>query len=199
MNASIDTSAVAKCIARNGKALAGCGNGCGCDGCTAVGMKAGENAMWDPGKPRASMPANYTPYASRERDMRCMVPIASGLTTIAAGATVAVPVEPSRGCAEGYYIKVKLVDNANPQNEQRGLIGRVFVGTDCVKDCRIEGILTDFLDSDDCLGCTFRLDFGRNNDNEDVRMEITNLNAAGSVRAQIVVWGFCSSGGRCTT
>lgn len=204
MSAQLDMKALATKLraAQDEIAVAGCGNGCGCAGCSPPGMSISRERGWVPSRPDAMSPdgSGYKPYQSRERDRQCMVPIASALTTVTAGAANAqqVTIQPSRGCATGYYVKVKAVDAQNPQNDQRVLVGRVFIGTDCVQDCRIEGLLSDFLDSDDCLGCPLKVAFGRQNDNEEIRIEITNINAAGDIQVQIVVWGFCENGGRCT-
>lgn len=186
-------------------AVAGCGGNCGgaCNTCApvpAANVVRERAPMFDvspidangalAGSGPSGLPA--TPYADPMVDLRCMSMVI-GEAVIAGGATTDVIVQPTKGCYEGFYIDVLAVDDANPQSTQRVLLGRAFVG-DCPNDCRNIDAFSDFMSAQNtgcCAGRPFRTSFGRDANGENLHIEVTNPNGAGSVRVQIMVRGYC--------
>lgn len=185
------------------KLAAVAGSGCGCNGtggcstCAPPGLQVRKREpLMALVEAADSLAADFTapvkPYADVQADARCMVPVV-GEATIAGGATTDVIVQPSKGCFEGFYIDIFAVDAANPQSPQRVRVHRMFV-SDCPQDCRTISMFSDFFSSQNtgcCLGKALRASFGREPNAENLHVEITNPNAAGSVLVQVVVWGYC--------
>lgn len=183
-------------------AVAGCGGNCGgaCNTCATAPMSATVangspmNASVQPGAFTGNGPSGLpaTPYADPMVDLRCMTPVA-GEAVIAGGATTDIVVQPTKGCFEGFYIDILATDDANPQSTQRVLVGRAYVG-DCPNDCRAIDIYSDFMSAQNtgcCAGRPFRTSFGREPNGENLHVEVTNPNGAGSVHVQVIVRGYC--------
>lgn len=132
------------------------------------------------------------PYWDMVRDAMYMT-IVAGEATIAGGATTDVVVQPTQGWFDGFYVEIYAVDAANPQTRQRVRVGRFFVG-DCPGDCRTISIFSDVFEANQacCNGRPLRARFSRANDGNDLRVAITNPNAAGNVLVQVLVRGYCN-------
>jgi hypothetical protein len=132
------------------------------------------------------------PYWDMVRDAMYMT-IVAGEATIAGGATTEVVIQPTQGWFDGFYVEIYAVDAANPQTRQRVRVGRFFVG-DCPGDCRTISIFSDVFEANQacCNGRPLRARFSRAADGNDLRVEITNPNAAGNVIAQVLVRGYCN-------
>lgn len=134
------------------------------------------------------------PYQDMVRDAMYMT-IVAGEATIAGGATTEVVIQPTQGWFDGFYVEIYSVDAANPQTRQRVRVGRFFVG-DCPGDCRTIAVFSDVFEANQacCNGRPLRARFSRAADGNDLRVEITNPNAAGSVITQVLVRGYCNRG-----
>lgn len=203
-------------------AIAGCGGaGCGGSGgactCQAPGTgtfppgaamrayqcvprvgEAGSGAYGLKSQPLGSEGQAYVPavapYEDEKADARNMT-LVVGEATIAAGVSTTINVQPTMGKFAMYYAFVLAVDTANPQSQQRVGVGQFSVG-DCPGDCRTIDVFSDVFEPNDncCNGRPLRADFGRTNNGEQLSVAITNLNAAGSVTAQVIARGFCHRG-----
>lgn len=146
------------------------------------------------GCPDGAVQPPVIPYLDMVRDAMYMTLVA-GEATIAGGATTEVVIQPTQGVFDGFYAEIYAVDAANPQTRQRVRVGRFFVG-DCPGDCRTISVFSDVFEANQacCNGRPLRARFSRAADGNDLRVEITNPNAAGSVIAQVLVRGYCNRG-----
>lgn len=176
-------------------AIGGCGDSscCQCSRPRPMLPTGADDPSWIAGvTPRRRMPGCGT------------FPLVSELTTVPGGTVVPITIEPSKGCFRARFLRVFAIDLANPQSLQRFSLNRFFVGPDCPQDCRIEGMLSDFLQSDECLGCPIGdpeegVVFGLASAREELNVEVTNLNGGGSIQVQVGVWGECLPGYTCIT
>ena len=155
---------------------------------------------------RRVMPSGWRPPPELLRDDRlmrlalargCVSEIYSERTTIAAGATVQVNVEPSHGCFITLSRKIVAVSGVDPQLRQRVAVAREFAG-DCPISCQNEAAFSDFMDTDDCKWCIMRqVPIGMTPDNEQYHVDVTNLGAAGDIIVQVGVRGICYNGTGC--
>ena len=134
------------------------------------------------------------PYMDPQADAKNMT-LVVGEATIAAGATTEVQIQPTQGNFDGFYVEIYAVDAANPQSRQRVRVGRFSVG-DCPGDCRTITVFSDVFEANQacCNGRPLRSSFGRVNNGDELRVDINNPNAAGSVLVQVVVRGYCHRG-----
>ncbi len=201
-------------------AIAGCGGaGCGSPGgsCSCGGIstfppgssaraancvprvgEGGNGAYGLKSYPMGSDGAAYTPasqpYMDEKADARNMT-LVVGEATIAGLASTTINVQPTMGKFAMFYVFVLAVDALNPQSQQRVGVGQFSVG-DCPGDCRTIDVFSDVFEPNDncCNGRPLRADFGRTNNGEQLSVAITNLNAAGSIIAQVIARGFCHRG-----
>lgn len=187
--------------------LASIGGGCGCGGVSCATCLP-EPIVDRGGKVYA--PPDWVPPAQLLSDPMLMRrAVAQGCITeiysqeivlpagTPAGAATEVAIEPSQGCFILLQRKVVAISDVDPQQRQRILINREFVG-DCPITCQQFPAYSDFIDTDNCEWCPTReVDIGRENDNEHYHLTAQNLNPAGDVRVIVGLRGICYPSRKC--
>lgn len=140
--------------------------------------------------------AGYVPYADPDRDLREMDEIVTPLTTIAAGATVDIDLNPVQGWFDLFYIDLSLSTAAGavvPPEAITASAGQV-VGCplpDCDTGNRRAGRFLQAIPGC-CCGRPRRAIVQPVQNNAPYRTSVTNITAA-AIQVQIMARGFCQS------
>jgi len=146
------------------------------------------------GKDNTEYMPSSPPYMDEKADARNMT-LVVGEATILGGVTTDVNISPTMGNFDMFYVMIVAIDDANPQSQQRVGVGQFSVG-DCPGDCRTIDVFSDVFEPNDncCNGRPLRASFGLAATGTQLTTAITNLNAAGSIRVQVIARGFCHRG-----